>query len=81
MDEMNTFRPKSRAVRDFLNWSRFPFGRVEKTDEGTVVKLSDLRFQFGTHERYMLLVRFNKDGTLVSEKFGFSHRVTQMDTD
>src|SRR3989339_919003 len=40
MDEINTFRPKSRAVRDFLNWSRFPFGRVEKTDEGTVVKLS-----------------------------------------
>ncbi|MBI5779586.1 MAG: metal-dependent hydrolase [Planctomycetes bacterium] len=81
MDEINTFRPNSRAVRDFLNWSRFPFGRVEQTDAGTVVKLGDLRFQFGTQERYMLLVRFNKDGTLVSEKFGFSHRLTQMDTD
>ena len=74
MDEINTFRQNSRAVRDFLNWSKFPFGRVEKTDEGTLVKLSDLRFQYGIGERYMLVVKFNKDGGLISENFGFRNK-------
>lgn len=74
MDEINTFKPKSRAIRDFLNWSRFPFGRVEQTEEGIVVKLSDLRFQYGAQERYMLVVRFNKDGGLMSENFGFRNK-------
>ena len=74
MDEINTFRQKSRAIRDFLNWSRFPFGRVEQTEEGVTVKLSDLRFQYGVDERYMLVVKFNKDGGLISEKFGFRNK-------
>lgn len=74
MDEINTFKPKSRAVRDFLNWSRFPFGKVEKTDAGTLVKLSDLRFQYGAGERYMLVVKFGKDGALISENFGFRNK-------
>ncbi|MFH0889220.1 MAG: metal-dependent hydrolase [Planctomycetota bacterium] len=71
-DEIAKFIPMSKAIRDFLNWSRFPFGRIENTPEGVNVKLSDLRFQYGPKERFMLSVRFGKDNQLISERFGFS---------
>jgi len=71
-DEIARFIPMSKAVRDFLNWSRFPFGRIENTPEGVNVKLSDLRFQYGAKERFMLSVKFGKDNQLISERFGFN---------
>jgi len=66
-DEIKRLGSKSRAIRDFINWSRYPIGWIKKNNNRLIVKLSDLRSHYGP---VMLRVEFKGDA-VVSERFGF----------
>jgi len=81
-EQLAKFTSKSKALRHFLNWARFPFGRIEESGEQIIIKLSDLRFRHShlisdplkrreEKEKFVLISQLSKDGNVISEKFIF----------
>jgi hypothetical protein len=55
----------------FLDFSRFPWLRVDETEGGTELTWSDLRFERPGRESFVARVRLAPDGRILSEAFRF----------
>ncbi len=66
----------SRTGRIFLDFARFPWGKVEETEHGYVVTLQDLRFASLSARRQGFVARFTLDKNLrvLSQAFSFTGR-------
>lgn len=72
---------QSRTGAIFLDFARFPWGRVEPTDKGYVVTLEDLRFASPRSQRQGFVARIKLDKNLhvISQAFSFSGRFKKSD--
>jgi inner membrane protein len=69
--EVARVRESSRVAAVFLDFSRFPWLRVDETAGGTELTWSDLRFERPGRESFVARVRLGPDGRILSEAFRF----------
>jgi inner membrane protein len=69
--EVARVRESSRVASVFLDFSRFPWLRVDETAAGTELTWSDLRFERPGRESFVARVRLGPDGRILSEAFRF----------
>jgi len=69
--EVARVRASSKVAAVFLDFSRFPWLRVSRTDAGTELLWSDLRFERVGRESFVARVKLGPDGRILSETFSF----------
>jgi inner membrane protein len=69
--EVARVRERSKVAAVFLDFSRFPWLRVSRTNGGTELLWSDLRFERPGRESFVARVKLGPDGRILSETFSF----------
>ncbi|MFA5353755.1 MAG: metal-dependent hydrolase [Thermodesulfovibrionales bacterium] len=62
---------KTRVIRNFLSFARYPYAEVKKEGERTVVTWKDLAYSFLPGERVTAKVVMDGQGEVISSKFRF----------
>lgn len=70
LKEIEKYTKKSKLLKAFNRWSRFPYYKVSEDKDGVTINYGDLRF-VDKPDGFMAQVQLDSQGKVISEEFSF----------